>query len=169
MSLIVEDGTGIALADSYISVADARGILAKIGQDLSTQPDKAEQELRVALRYIDSVYRATFQGVKTTATNVLQWPRSWVYIDNVLQDSDSIPTDLKESQVFAAYEVSQGNDLMPTRTDENIKRKKFDAVMETEYFNQGAGASQNVYPRIMASLIPLLKPSNPLSATVVRG
>jgi hypothetical protein len=74
MSLVVEDGTGRADAESYLSVTDATAYHAKFGnvwQDADTS--KLEAALRRATQYIDAAYR--FRGCKLNSAQTLQWPR----------------------------------------------------------------------------------------------
>lgn len=74
MALIVEDGTGKADAESYVSVAslkayaDARGIAYAGAADTAL-----EQKLREATTYIDSRYR--YKGMRLRAEQALEFPR----------------------------------------------------------------------------------------------
>jgi hypothetical protein len=74
MTLVVEDGTGLANAESYLSVADATDYFVRYGNPAwnGEIPD-LEAALRRATQYIDSEYR--FKGCKLTPTQALQWPR----------------------------------------------------------------------------------------------
>lgn len=75
MSLIVEDGTGKADAESYISVADADTYHAARGNTTWAALTTAvkEQSLRKATEYIEGYY--TFIGYRKTSTQMLAWPR----------------------------------------------------------------------------------------------
>jgi hypothetical protein len=75
MALIVEDGTGLANAESYISVADADTYhtdRSNAAWALLTTAAK-ESALRDATEYIDSYYQ--FGGYRKTDTQALDWPR----------------------------------------------------------------------------------------------
>lgn len=77
MALIVEDGTGLANAASYLSVADATTYHSTYGSTgWSSATDAAkEAALRRATQYLDARY--TWLGVQTyPSTQALQWPRS---------------------------------------------------------------------------------------------
>src|SRR6187549_997723 len=79
MSLIVEDGTARADAESYISVADANSYHVSRGTpdadwaDLDTA-DK-ESALRRATDYMLATYRLRWKGSPVNGTQALDWPR----------------------------------------------------------------------------------------------
>lgn len=74
MALIVEDGTGLPLADSYISVVDADAYHAAMGNAAWTGTDAAKEvALRKAVQFIDSKYR--FQGICLKVNQALAFPR----------------------------------------------------------------------------------------------
>lgn len=75
MALAVEDGTGLAQADSYISVEQADLYMTSMGHEAwstATQADK-EKALRQATQYVDSRYRYKNQPLKSEQS--LEWPR----------------------------------------------------------------------------------------------
>lgn len=77
MSLIVEDGTGMSTADSYISVADADTYHSSMGNTawpLATEGAR-EIALRRATQYLDTHYR--WRGSPLSSTQALAWPRDY--------------------------------------------------------------------------------------------
>ncbi|MBA8886157.1 hypothetical protein FHW12_000348 [Dokdonella fugitiva] len=86
MTLIVEDGTGLPNAETYVSVADADAYhLAMSNAAWAAAPTPAKEgALRRAAQYIDSFYR--FRGNRLSEIAVpapaeqqaLQWPRDIV-------------------------------------------------------------------------------------------
>src|SRR4051794_18796289 len=97
MSLIVEDGTGLAGAESYISVVDATAYHAARGNTswASLASDTVrEQLLRKATAYMVQVYRAAWAGYRFSTTQALDWPRSYVPIPDALGGYGSIPAYL---------------------------------------------------------------------------
>lgn len=79
MSIIVEDGTGKADAESYCSVADASAYHAARGNAawaaLASDTIR-EQCLRRATDYMVQAYAAAWKGGRKTTTQALCWPRS---------------------------------------------------------------------------------------------
>ncbi len=77
MSLITEDGSGAAGAESFCSVSFADSYHALRGMTnwaLLTTPDK-EAALRRASDYMEQVYREQWAGYRVTTTQALSWPR----------------------------------------------------------------------------------------------
>ncbi len=107
MAIVVEDGTGLANADSYSSVADADTYLASIGDpgSWSTQTVTAkEQALVRATQWLDNTYRTEWKGRRKLQTQALAWPRVEVYDeDDFLVPDDEVPTILAKATAEAAY------------------------------------------------------------------
>lgn len=78
MSLVIEDGTGLPNADSYVSVADANAYAAAMGHVswLAAGVTEAQKEtaLRRATQYVDSRYR--YKNSKLNPDQALEWPRA---------------------------------------------------------------------------------------------
>lgn len=74
MALIVEDGTGLTNAESYVSVADCGTYCTAHGLTAWTGTDAAKEvALRNAAQYLDSNY--TFKAEKTYVDQSLEFPR----------------------------------------------------------------------------------------------
>lgn len=112
MALIVEDGTLVPNANSYISAddfvawADARGI---------TYPSypQIEQKILRAMDYIESL---AFVGEKHEETQALQWPRDYVFIDGYSVESDQIPNEVKVA-VYEAIKLEVDGDSKMTASE----------------------------------------------------
>jgi hypothetical protein len=74
--LVVEDGSGLANANSYASVADGDAYhdahLYATGWTAATTPNK-EKALAMATRLIDEEFQ--FNGYRANSSQALQWPR----------------------------------------------------------------------------------------------
>src|SRR5258706_465381 len=85
MTIIVEDGTHPAGANSYISVADADSYHSTRGNstwtEASTSPDQGKTAALIrATKAIDSRYRGRFPGFRTNGRyQSLDWPRTAAY------------------------------------------------------------------------------------------
>src|ERR1700756_1371902 len=84
MSLIVEDGTGLANAESYISVADATTFHNNRNNTAWAALTTAVQEacLRKATDYMIAKYRMRWLGRRVLITQAVDWPR----VGEVLED-----------------------------------------------------------------------------------
>ncbi|NVN88936.1 MAG: hypothetical protein HXX15_22920, partial [Rhodopseudomonas sp.] len=83
MSLIVETGAVVPGAESYISEADSIAYHTSRGNDtwMTISQIQREQALRRATDYMAQVYRRRWAGFRATATQALDWPRSFVYLE----------------------------------------------------------------------------------------
>lgn len=113
MALIVEDGTNIPNANSYADLVDIRAYALARGITLTAVDADLEVQVIKAMDYLES-FRTCFQGEKTYDDQSLQWPRSDVYIDNILIDEDSIPKDLRSAEMQLVIDVHNGITLQPS-------------------------------------------------------
>ena len=115
MALIIEDGSIVANANSYVTVAnfrlyaEARGVT-----DISEVDSDVEVLLIKAMDFLEGQH-TKYQGCTTSSSQVLQWPRSGVMVDNLSVGVNEIPRALEYAQYALALEVHAGNDLQPTR------------------------------------------------------
>lgn len=142
MALTVEDGTGLANADSYLSAADATAYLAAhgnpsawAGADLATQ----EEALRLATQYLDLEYGGSWKGFRVRSVQALDWPRCAVSDrDDFEVASDAVPQQIKDSAAEAASRhLTETGRLMPDiAAPGDIKSEKVKVgpiVEEVEY------------------------------------
>jgi len=81
MSLIIEDGSVVPGAASYISVADADAYHAARGNDTWDAVDNKEAALRKAADYMVQMYRPRWKGYRKSTTQALDWPREMCFLD----------------------------------------------------------------------------------------
>jgi hypothetical protein len=115
MALVVEDGTGLATAESYASVAQLKTYCDNLGLSYSGKTDEQlEQYLRAATRYIEDEFRwAT--GCKRTSDQALFWPASGACDRyGYAIDTDVVPTVVIQATCQAAFEAFSG-DLQPSQ------------------------------------------------------
>lgn len=131
MTIIVEDGTGLADAESYASVAYADAYFSSRNVSNWDGSDAHKEGLlRIATEYIDSVFGQRFKGTRNTITQALQWPRDGVSVDGFDLDSDVIPVNLMRATCEIAMQANH-TDLLPN-LEQAVIREKVD-VLEVEY------------------------------------
>lgn len=135
MTLVIEDGTGIANANSYVNDATYVAYAAARGRTIGSDATAREIELILAMDYIESK-RAQLKGVKTDFEQALQWPRHSVWIDDFQISSTSIPDELKNAQMEAAISANT-LDLVPSGTTQDIQSEQVD-VLKVSYFQGGS-------------------------------
>ncbi len=112
ITLIVEDGTGVANANTYADLAYARAFATNTGLvGLPTDDEAAKAALLRAMAYIES---RPYQGYPSSATQALVWPRKGVLYSGYQLLDNYIPEPIKKAQVVAATLIGNGIELLPT-------------------------------------------------------
>ena len=113
MTIIVEDGTYVAGANSYASVEQLDAYAAARGITLPNDTAAKEALLVRAMDYIES--KSTYYlGAPAMADQLLAWPRQGVLIGGRLFSNTAIPSTLVEAQLDVAANA-HGIDLMSVR------------------------------------------------------
>jgi hypothetical protein len=143
---------GGATSDSYITLTEWRDYWDARGVDLAGQDAAHEAQLRRAAQIIDATY--DFRGVKHTAEQSLEWPRSELTRTISLTVFDpyriiptEIPRAVKDAQAELAYLLLQGADPFAT-FEGSVKREKID-VIEVEYAGGRARPQFTAIDRIL--------------------
>jgi hypothetical protein len=132
--IIVEDGTIVAGANSYVTAQEVQDYADLRGIDYPCETE-LNQNIIKATDYLQS---RCYRGEQVDpGVQPLLWPRQYVYIYNQEITSDSIPQQLKNAQIELALAQGQ-TDVMNNGVDrgDNVKRKKTD-VLEVEYYEGG--------------------------------
>lgn len=152
MAFTVEDGSVVAGANSYVTLAYANDYFAIDVNAASTwaaltDPNK-ELYLQAATRILDQ--KVKWKGDKVDETSALRWPRTGVYDrDDILIEDTEIPDQLKEVVCEMAKYLLSGEDPTVGIGAEAIKRIKAD-VVEVEYQD---GMMQTTVPSFFHSLL----------------
>lgn len=153
MALTIEDGSLVAGANSYATVAECRAYAALRGLTLPVADGEVEILLIKAADYLES-FEGRYKGSRVNATQALAWPREYV----IIYGSDDFPVDeipeqLKNAQCQLAFDAI-ANDLQATGTGREVVKEKVD-VIEVEYAPGGGHVVQAVFAKAMAFLQPL--------------
>lgn len=155
MALVVEDGTGKADADSYLSLSDYKTYCTAHGHDLAARADAdLESDLRNATIYIDANYR--FRSTKRTADQALEFPRAVGAVDRDGLALADVPSRLKWAEAELAFIASSGDgaDLQPPSTM-GIKSESVGPISVT-YTDNGV-PSQTAYIKVTGILRPITR------------
>lgn len=155
MALIVEDGTIVENANSYLTLAAIRSYAASRGVTLSAVDATLEAQVLGVMTYLES-FRAKYQGVKVSSAQSLQWPRYGVYIDGFAFESNEIPIEIKNAECELVISVHSGVDLMPNVTGNFVTFEKVGPI-ETRYSEYTSTSGQPSLPIVDSLLKPLLK------------
>lgn len=164
MALVVEDGTGLATAESYISVADADARHTALGNTAWTGTEAVkEAALRRATAYMEQAFRARWKGTRLLRDQGLSWPRYGAEADGYTLESTYVPADIANACADLALRALTA-ELNADLTRAVIREKV--GPLETEYAPHGAEAVR--YRSIDMALAPYLKGSGAM-ATLVRA
>lgn len=149
-TLIVETGSGAPDADSYITLAYVLDYHSKFGNaswSSITTDTLREGYIRKATGYMIQAYRQLWKGYRKTATQSLDWPRSFVYLEPFVHGavgaypylvSDTIvPNEVKNACCELALKASTAT-LSPDLT-QNVRKKSVGSISVEydEYSKQG--------------------------------
>jgi len=138
MSVVVEDGTGLETANSYISLTDADTYHSDRGNATWAAATEAVRNAALinATQWLDGKYRGRWAGFRGSADQALDWPRYAAYdIDGYYLDSDAVPARIPYAAAEAALAIVDGTDLSPALDrGGRVKREKVGPI-DTEFFD----------------------------------
>jgi len=137
MTLIVEDGTGVADADSYVTLEEARIIAANYGLNLPVDDVEAQVELRKGYLGLNA-NEPELQGYRTYTQQTGIFPRSDVYKNCELVDSTAIPQSIKMAQLYQSDAYSNGVDANGVDNGQEISEFNVQGVYSEKYFDKGS-------------------------------
>lgn len=153
MTLIVEDGTQVANANSYIDDSYIESFLSVRGL-LSTTLDTDEKRKSMALRAMDFLNTQDYCGNRVSDNQSLPFPRENINLsDNRKLEPNVIPSELKQAQAWLIYYIDSGTDPASV-PEQNLKRKKID-TLDKEY--QDGSDFRQVSIDTMPNVVNLLK------------
>jgi hypothetical protein len=116
MTIIVEDGTVVAGANSYNTVADLRDFAAARGDALPTAEDDCNFLLLKAMDWMERVCGLNWLGTKYSRDQSTSWPRDVVCVVGWFYKFNELPRQLLLLQLIVAIEIYalDGQDVMPT-------------------------------------------------------
>jgi len=130
-TIVIEDGTGKANSNSYVSETDLGTYATDRGFTLAASTDPLKADLLI--RAMDYLELQPFMGVKYTDAQALQWPRYGVTIDHYYVDVDAIPQLLIDSLCELAIGIDGGDSPLDNVSRETKKEKVGD--IEVEYMD----------------------------------
>ena len=161
MALIIEDGSQVVDANSYVTDAEYTAYATLKGLTVGATPPLREVELLRAMDYLQGLEQS-FKGTRVSSSQSVSFPRYNVSLYGYLLASDKIPKELKNGQFEAAFYSVTGT-LTPNESIKNVSKEKL-GDLEVEYF-KGGQSSRVIVKRANVYLQPLLQDSNALVRT----
>lgn len=117
ITLIKEDGTGLADANVYADLADADQYLENTDRKTAWRTSSSKERSAALIQgadYLDQTYRNRYVGERFSSTQRLEWPRNDVFDElGVLVPADEIPAEVGNASIEYAFEAAQAV-LAPT-------------------------------------------------------
>lgn len=169
MSLIVETGSIVAGADSYISLVDARTMAALYGWALPATDTAAEVALRNGANYV-GLFEPEMKGSRVSAEQSMAYPRKDATVFGFDISETSIPGRLQIAQIAAAVEIGAGLDPRASTDGRVMASEQVTGAVAVSYFNNGNTGAMVRITKAIDALKPLLSSNNNgISFNVVRG
>lgn len=165
MTLIAEDGTGIAGAESYATIAQidaywaARTNNSNSAVWSSAVTAKKEGAAREASSYLDSIYGTSYRGTRSGYVQGLEWPRTGA-LDDAGTALPALPTQLIQACCELAVRALSAPLAEDQSVDGMVKRKKESVgpISEETEYESGSGRFAR-YGAVDKLLSPILNGS----------
>lgn len=157
-SIVVEDGTGLSTANSYMSSTTANGHLEEWYKilGLSAAPTVGDIDCTTGTYWLDTEFVNRWKGFRLNQDQALAFPRVGIVdFDGWYVDSDEVPAKIVvAASIMAYYANTEASSIMPNQSSPGtIKReKKKAAVIEKEVEYMG-GKEQEKYYRVVEDLL----------------
>lgn len=151
MTLIVEDGTGLNNANSYIDADFCKEYLATRGVEIDDL-DNNLYHLVNATYYLDFNYN--FKGERLKITQALAFPR---IIDN---ENVGVPLSIKQATAILAFYSSTGKIGLKTEAKSSqgaVKKEQVGSIV-MEYYDNASQSSLEMKEQGFSDIDYLLKP-----------
>ena len=166
MTIIVEDGSNIAEANSYVSVAEFTAFLSSRNLEVT---DGTEESLLILAN--DVLEQQSYKGNKTTTGQALSFPRTRIAdTEGNEYSDDAIPLAIKQAQLWLAYYLDTNN--LSERTSPEISQKTTDVLTTKFAVNPNGQYKQNTIhqlPNVINVLRHLLRRGSVTQQRVIRA
>lgn len=155
MALIVEDGSIVSGADSFVSLVDARAMAVKFGWSLPVVDDDAESALRNGAAYI-AIQEPSLCGTRVSALQTLPFPRQGITLYGFPFADDAIPPQVVQAQVAAAVEYGKGSDVRASSDGRITTMERVEGAVTVQYADNGVTGATITITAAFDALRPLI-------------
>jgi len=152
MALVIEDGSVVANANSYVTLAEFKSWADS--RDISYNADDDVVEAQI-LRAMDYFERLFFIGNKANENQPLQWPRTEALIDGYYADATEIPKEVKIALYEATVVEAAGNSELETQGRKTLRERVGD--IEVEYAENSE--NRTITPALQYALNRIVQPA----------
>jgi hypothetical protein len=152
MALVVENGSVVSGANSYVTLAEYRAWANARGLTASDSDTVLE---RYVLRAMDYFEQLVFIGNKANENQPLQWPRTEALIDGYYADATEIPAQVKRALYEAVKVEADGYSELNNQDRRTIREKIGD--IEIQYADNSE--NRTITPALTSALSKLVQPA----------
>lgn len=158
MALVIEDGTRVAGANSYVSWTDYTAWADARGIDITQHNQQSHIEQHI-LRAMDYFENLAFIGRKASQEQPLQWPRTEVVIDTYAIDAYTIPQQVKN----AIFEITKSIDDGDFALDPSDRQTVSEKIGDIQVTYSAAAGMKKLTPAISTQLKKITIPMDQIS------
>ena len=136
VTLILEDGSGVPDANSYILLVDARTLAEQFGWTLPVDDEDANVALINGYYYLNGL-EGQMCGTRTHDDQSGAFPREGCKCGPFAIPIDAIKNEVKQAQVRAAVTYGAGTEVSPDNDGKNIASEAVSGAVSVSYFNNG--------------------------------
>ena len=138
-TIVVEDGTIVSGANSFVTMAEYIAYAATLNITV-TDTQTYQTQIIKAAEFI-ATKESQLKGDLVSRSQELSFPRYNLMIEGFSWESDEIPTQAKEAQMSLAIDINAGEDLynLTQSVATGIKRERVDGAVEVEYAVDDSG------------------------------
>ena len=159
MALIIEDGSQVTGANSFVSDAEYTAYTTLKGLTVAATEAERNIDLLSAIDYL-LTSESNMKGYRSSSTQSLFYPRVGVCLYGYSLASNVIPNELKNAQMESAV-YATSNSLLLSENESNLASFSVDGVY-SESYHSGGSTSKIRLDSVNAQLKPLLKDSDQL-------
>ena len=152
VTLIVEDGTGLPNANTYIGVEAAKQYAQDRGIDLGIDL-VISQNLVLAADYMST--RGPFKGSVVSLDQSLDFPRKGLRVHG--QDFTGVPQKVKNAQAQLLLDIKESGALLTTNRQYALKKRQLEGLIQEwavgAYAQYKPGATHKLFDSLMGDYL----------------
>lgn len=160
VELIVEDGTIVTGANSFVSEQEVLNYFLARGVALPNSTDEEKDAVAVfGIKAMDYLYIQNWKGLVVDPSQPTPWPRKNIGVFPQFPNN-AVPAAVKQAQLSLALIVHEGGELIPYLSGAGVIIKDKIGPIETQY-SEKFGVSDTglpILPGVDALLSPWVNP-----------
>lgn len=152
--ILIEDGSGVANANSYVTVSDIKVYASNRGISLPTSDDTIAALLIDSYEFLNT-YECKFAGQRSYPTQQTgAWPRTGAVMYEAELPPNFIPGPIKTAQMQIAIAANSGIKLFPSQTGPGVVRVKVGPIEREFDTKSWSAADLPVLSNVELTLVP---------------